>query len=207
MTNPYWASEYILTIGLLLTVLFSWSGWTSSHRARPRIRLGCVVLRGLAGLALVLLALNPGRWVYPSADAMPSWYFLTDHSRSMAEKDAGERSRWDEACRQVDQLASKLPAEIPVRHEVFADRRQPLRSRADLTAVTPQGNASDITGSLAAILRSHMSTPEAIGGIVLTTDGIQVPAAGTNEVTGLALALDVPVYGVCLGGGCCHPRP
>ncbi|MDT8391437.1 MAG: hypothetical protein RRC34_13115 [Lentisphaeria bacterium] len=200
MTNPYWAHEYVLTIGVALTLLSGWSGWVSSHRASSRIRVGCVGLRMLGGTALTLLALNPGRWDYPAAESLPAWYFLTDRSRSMAEKDCGGRSRWDEACRRVGDLAAELPEEMPVRAEVFADRRGPLKGIDNLAEITPTGTSSDITGSLAAILRSHLSTPDAIGGIVLATDGIQVPATGSDDVTRLALALDVPVYAVCLGG-------
>jgi len=205
MTNSYWATEYVLTVGLGLTVLFAWLGWTSSRQATTGTRVVCAALRGMAAVGLVLLALNPGKWQQPASESLPTWHFLADGSRSMAEKDCNGVSRRDAALRRISWYIDELPAKVPAEVETFADVRTRVPSLDELEKIAPDGTASDILGAVGAILRAHMSAPGALGGIVLASDGIQVPGGNVQEVAGLALALDVPIFAACTGGDVAVP--
>lgn len=198
--NPVWPLEYVVLAGAAFGLFLCVAGWRSSQRAAAAIRVTCLALRATVALALLAMALNLGRWWHPPAAETPEWVFLLDTSRSMADRDGGGRTRVERAAQRILALRKALPEGTPSRLEAFSDIRQSLPPGQKPAEIAAEGASSNILGTVLGVLRGASGDPGRLAGIVVASDGIQLPSHDLADVVGTALAMNVPLYGVCVGG-------
>jgi len=198
--NPLLPMEHLIVLlaaflagGLLLA-------WRSSDRLPQRLRLMAFACRGVALLALAVIALNVGEWRKPEADVKPRWSVMLDRSASMATADMDGESRWSAACR----LAAQLEKEAGERRDLdilaFSDNAEGSRLTAQaVAAAVPDGRATEVGRSLEAVTGAGAAGGKPVG-IILLTDGRQTSREADPVQAGLrARAQDAPVLAVPFG--------
>jgi hypothetical protein len=160
-----------------------------------------VVVRLLGVAALLLIALNPGLWQRHLDETTGEWALLLDRSASMAAKDGGGdgQTRWQQAVSLARQaIADPSVAKIAALY-TFADTTTRIDSDA-LGKTSPDGTASDIITACRDLLNRYRADGRLLTGILLLSDGRQVPTADAASMTALARARETPIHTVTLGG-------
>jgi hypothetical protein len=188
---------------LLAAAILPFSGilaWRSSRLCTLRRRLVIVAARLLGVSGLLLLALNPGTWRRHLETIQGQWALLLDQSASMATPDAGDgQARWTEA-RRLARLALEVPgAKTTAAVFTVADTLNRIASDA-IDTVQPNGPATRITDACRRLLERYQAEGRTLTGILLLSDGRQVPPADPVDVAALARARQVPIHTVTLGG-------
>jgi len=188
---------------LLAVGILPFSGilaWRSSRLCTLRRRLVIVAARLLGVACLLLLALNPGYWQRHLETLQGEWALLLDYSTSMATPDAGNgQARWTEA-RRLARLALEVPdAKTTAAVFTVADTLNRVSPDA-IDTVQPDGSATRITDACRRLLERYHAEGRTLTGILLLSDGRQVPPADPVDVAALARARQVPIHTVTLGG-------
>lgn len=197
--NPILPIEELLLIFLPLAALGVWTSWRSSTRApRPR-RVALLCLRVLGIGALFVIALNPGRWSHLGEEEIKEWTVLIDSSASMATKDVAGESRHGAALELARKLAEKETGEAPVRFHSFADKLSEAIEPDQLAEQKPDGEKTDVAQSLDELFEQYSARAKPLAGVVMLTDGRQVPDRAMEAVAMRARAGASPVYPLVLG--------
>jgi hypothetical protein len=195
--NPILPLEQLSLVFVLVAGLVGWSGWRSAQRLRGGLRGILLGLRWAALAALAVIALNPGHWQVSRSEAGREWAVLLDSSVSMDTADVEGGTRWTHACGIAQRL--RAPEGQTLRFFTFAAGAQPVPAPAKLEAEACRGEQTDIVGALAQVAERYRSSGQHLGGIVVLSDGRQVPARGYEEVAMELRAGRSPVYPVVLG--------
>lgn len=195
--NPILPLEQLALVFVLVAGLVGWSGWRSAHRLRGRLRSTLLGLRWAALAALAVIALNPGHWQVSRSEDGREWAVLLDSSASMATADAAGGTRWTRATGIARGL--RAPEGQTLRFFNFAAGAQPVPAPAELAADACRGEQTDIVGALGQVAERYRSSGQRLGGIVMLTDGRQIPARAYEEVAMEVRASRSPVYPVVLG--------
>lgn len=200
LIQPIWPVEYVVLVTGLLILLSGVSAWRSSAGLAPPQRMVIVGLRVLAVLIVGLTVLNPGRWVYPRAEPTTALPILLDTSRSMAEADVDGRSRYRAARAFAGELFQSVPDSLDPALFLIGDKAVAVEESALGDDRQPNAGASDIVGAVQSVLSRHSAAPERLERLLVISDGIQLPPGDPDAAIRAALALDVPVDTLCLGG-------
>jgi uncharacterized membrane protein len=182
---PLWGG--LLVAVLVIAVLVR--AWRHTAVLSRGQRAALVALRTIAFLLVGFCLLRPVI-IEPSARISNAVVpILVDASRSMRLSDADGASRFDAAKRIVrDQLVPALDPSFNV--EVLAMRDG--LSAQPLDRVTPDADASDLRGALAAVGERYRG--QQVAGIVLVTDGAETATESSTSLTG-----GPPVFTVGVG--------
>jgi len=203
--NPLLPLNYALLLGTALLLLGAFSAWRSADRARPATRMLVTGLRLLGIAGLILLLCNPGSWHRPRGSHAPRWTILLDRSLSMDTEDVAERSRWQAAVALTKKTMRQSGGPEAVDCATFGEQLTTV-PLAELPDTTPTADASDATGALRELLARHAAAPEGLAGILLLSDGAQLPISDPKPVARQARALGVPIWAVPLGGEVVPPN-
>jgi len=185
--NPLLPIECLFLGGIAALTIAGVLAWRSSERCTRQRRLLIVAARLLGVAALLLIALNPGRWERHLEESTGEWALLLDRSASMAAKDGGEdgQTRWQHAVTLARQsLADPSLAQSAALY-TFANTTTRINSDA-LEKTSPDGAASDITTACRDLLNRYRADGRLLTGILLLSDGRQVPPADAASMTALA---------------------
>ena len=195
--NPILPIEQLALLFLLLTGVAAWSAWRSSRSCGKALRWLLMALRLAALATLAVIALDPGRWKVFRTEEPGEWAVLLDSSASMATRDPGGTTRWAQATKIAGRLgATDDPA---LRFFTFDSELHPLVSPKELAADTCRGSQTDIVGALGRLVERYHSSGRRLRGIVVLTDGRQIPSRPVEEVATEIRAAGSPVFPVILG--------
>lgn len=197
--HPFWPPEYVALAGVLLAVLALGAAARSTAHLPTAMRATIGGLRLAAVLGVVMVALNPGRWVRPDRAEAPEWRVLLDASRSMAQEDVDGRTRFDAAQEFADSLSDRAPDGVAVRISSFADALAPDAKDVQRDEI-PDGSGSNLVGALRETVEDFSARPGRLDRVLIASDGIQTPPAKPDRAIRKALAMGVPVDTLCLGG-------
>ena len=124
-----------------------------------------IALRAAVFLLLLVFLLRPIVMRPPAQTGDAVVPIVIDASRSMAIKDAGARSRLEAAVAAASRLVPALRGHFSPEVVRAGDSVAP----ADLDSLTPDGNRSDLRGTIAAVLDRYRG--HRVAGIVLMSDG------------------------------------
>lgn len=199
--NPIIPIELLVLAGAGCLLASGLAAWRSSVKCAP-VRRATITAARLLGIAfLLLIAFNPGRWNPRTEQAAGEWALLLDQSASMAAADAdgGPQTRWAKA---------KALAELALKDDTraasaalytFADRVTPA-SLSSLAQQPPDGPASDVAGACRDLLTRYRTMGRTLTGILLISDGRQLPSTDPTGVAALARARETPIHALSIGG-------
>ncbi len=198
--NPIIPLAWIVLLAAGILPFSAILAWRSSRLCTLRRRIVITAARLLGVGCLMLLALNPGTWRRHLETIQGEWALLLDHSASMATPDAGDgQARWTEA-RRLARLALDVPgAKETAAVFTMADTLNRVSPDA-IDTVQPNGPATRITDACRRLLERYHAEGRTLTGILLLSDGRQVPPADPVDVAALARARQVPIHTVTLGG-------
>ena len=197
--NPLFRADYLLFAGILFVSSAAGLAWLAARRSPRPLRFGLAALRAAAASLLVLVALNPGRWVSPPVDGRPFAAVLLDRSASMDVPDVEGASRWAAARDAVLSARSRLPDPSLVRLFSFDSSLREI-DPPSLPAIAPDGPATDIFGAGQALLNRFASDASRLSGVLFLSDGRQTAPSGRADLAIRARAAGIPVSAVPLGG-------
>ncbi len=179
ISSPLWLS---LAVGA--AALLAWYTIDCARRMGRRAAVRIALLMGL-GLALPLVILLNPTWHdrVPPPEGKPLLTLLVDTSASMATADgsesqaadsdadpaAGSATRFDQARRIAQSLATKLADRYEVQLRTFASSAAAVEA-PQLADIQPDGQFTDLAGGIAGLLENDRPQGQAI---VLVSDGIQ----------------------------------
>ena len=195
--NPILPLDQLVLLFLLLAGVGIWSAWRSSQQCRPALRWLLLTLRLAALTTLLVIALNPGEWKVFRDEETSEWAVLLDSSASMATRDVGGSTRWTQAARIAGRLdATKDPT---LKFFTFDSELQPVASPKELAADACRGSQTDLVGALGRLVERYHSSGKRLRGIVVLTDGRQIPSRPADDVAMEIRATHSPVYPVIMG--------
>lgn len=197
--NPLFRTDYLLFWSLMVIALGAGLAWRSTQRARRPLRVGIVLLRGLALALLALIALNPGRWVSPPAEGRPFAAALLDQSASMATPDMEGDSRWNVARGQILAAQAALPDPDSLRLFTFGDTLREVDPQT-LRTLAPDAESTDIHGAGQALLNRFAAQEARLSGILILSDGRQTTPPVRTDLASRAQAAGIPISVLPLGG-------
>lgn len=203
--NPYYSLPLTIGLGLMLILIMLWLSWQATPLLSLPRRGMLLVLRTLGALTLLLLFLNPGKWVQPIAEHESGWQVLIDQSASMAEPDArtksnAEATRWEHALALQEEFQSAaIQADFPIETRTFGGRLNAAVS--DLTTLTPDQDASQLALSTRTLLDTRGSGGFPVAGVLVLSDGRQTTRAPIDPILlSTARAHATPIHTFTLGG-------
>lgn len=196
--NPFLPVEYIVFLFVAVAALSTYTELRSSRKASPKIRMSITVLRFLALATLAVIALNPSKWHLSRKKPESELAVLLDTSESMKVKDVNAKSRFIYA----SDIARKIAKSVDnVRIYPFSDSLSPpLSSEKDLTALKPEGTATNISKSGSGLLKEFSGNGKKLGGIVILSDGRETSGIAKKHFPIMARSRNIPLYGICAGG-------
>ncbi len=198
--NPLIAIEWLVLGGAAGLALAGAMAWRSSGKCTWCRRMVITGARVLGVGALLVMALNPGRWDRYLEESQGEWALLLDRSASMAAADAGDgRTRWGQAVA----LTRRALADASVAQDaaLYAFAESTMRLGLDeLGQIAPDGAASDITAACSGLLNRYRADGRLLTGILLLSDGRQVPPGDAAALAALARARETPIHTLTLGG-------
>ena len=198
--NPVLPISFLIPLILVIMSAAAWMSWRSTDAVSGGIRKVLIVLRMLALLMLAIFLINPGEWKAVEDQAQKVWAVMVDRSESMSVKDQTEdqRSRMDQAMslqEQISEMASD--AGVDVRYYSYDDTLQQVEQDSELE---PSGQASDLTTAADDLLTQLSAQGEMLSGVLVMSDGRQTMTPRHSNFEMRAQALNVPFYGVAIGG-------
>ncbi len=196
----------ILTIVALLLALAWWVGrGGESGEVSPSQRRWLHVLRMLGLLILLLGIIRPA---YIRTDRLPTaatLAVLVDSSRSMTLQANAKQTRWEvegEVWGKLEPAFRDAGELVEPRIYLYDQdvRLAVLDEMRDMFRKSPEGNSTDLSGSLANVLRESSGRP--LAAVVLMGDGTQTATSGGPAAAATArslAALDVPLWTVPIG--------
>lgn len=205
--NPILSIELLLPLLAAVVAGMLVFGWRSSATLNPGRRYALLALRLAGAAGLVLLALNPGRWVAPVERADSDWALLIDRSASMATADVDGHERWAAALQLAARASSLGDDAARVRVFSFAGGldEQAASLEAVRSRVKPDGEATDIIQALDELFARYQARQRSLAGVLVLSDGRQPVSRPLDDVARQARALAAPVYTVALGGPVATP--
>ena len=199
--DPVLPGPIIVLLGVLLVLVTVRVYWRVGFSIGWRRNLSLLVFR-IAGTALVLaLLLQPSRRVtLPPPDTERVTLIGVDSSRSMNQRDAGDKTRFDAAKDLLLEAGALAPngtsANARLRWFQFSDDARPLQ--ASLLDLVPEGTTTRFHKSVSTML-SLPDANEAPNALILLTDGHDFEMVNPVK-TGTAERLrQAPIFAVALG--------
>lgn len=189
----------LLALALGIAAWFSWRGSAGLHGAR---RTGILVLRMTGLLALTALLLNPGKWVRPLEQRERPWLVLLDRSASMS-RPLDDKTTRHELASSLAATARKTAedAKVPLRVQPFDTSAGPVLDPS-AAMPSPEGQGTDLTGSLKRITEEAAATGDSFASILVLSDGRQTVEPSPAALEALALRLrsrETPLHVVAVG--------
>ena len=195
--NPVLPVEPLALVFLLLAAVTVWSAWRSSQQCGATLRWTLLALRLTALATLLAIALNPGWWKVLRSEEASEWAVLLDSSASMATRDAGGTTRWTQAVRMANRLGAIKERDL--RFFRFDSELHALSSPKELGADDCRGSQTDLVGALAQLAERGRSSGKRLAGVVVLSDGRQIPPRPVEDVALELRATRSPVYPVVMG--------
>jgi len=196
--NPLIPIEQLVLLFALLAAWGGWSGWQSARRCAGWARYAVPALRVTAIGALALVAANPGRWQAQRDDRSREWAVLLDDSGSMNTPDVAGGSRRARAVKLAGE-AERAGKDVELKLFRFDADLHPAKSAAEFAPTSAQGKSTDIMGAGQRLLDRYQAAGKPPAGIILLTDGRQVPPRPTDAFATRARTMNCPVYPLVLG--------
>ncbi len=194
--NPLLPVEQLVVLFVLVAGVVGWAGWRSAQRLGAGLRWALLLLRVAVLGALLAIALNPGRWQVASSEEGREWAVLVDASASMATAEAGG-TRWTQAAKVAQRL--RVPEGLSLRYFTFDTELRALGAAAELSAGEGRGERTDVVGALGQLAERYRSAGTRLAGVVLLSDGRQIPARPFETVATELRANRSPVFPVVFG--------
>jgi uncharacterized membrane protein len=152
-------------------------------------------LRVAAIVLIVLLLFRPVLSYQSRLSEKPALIFAIDASSSMSiADDASGVTRFNQARGKLEKWCEQLKGDFRLSLIAFAERAAPLRSPADLPALSPDGKATSLARALQAA--AGQFSPAEMAGVILLSDGINNSAGNPLEA---ARKIGLPVHAVGVG--------
>lgn len=199
--NPLIPMEWLCLAAIAALAVAAALAWRSSGRCTRQRRLLMTAARLLGVGTLFLIALNPGHWQRHLEEKTGEWALLLDQSASMSATDGDDsgQTRWRKAvslARQV--LADPALAQSAALYTVAGTATR--MDIGDLETTIPDGTASDIASACRDLLNRYRADGRLLTGILLLSDGQQVPLTDAASLTALARARETPIHTLTIGG-------
>ena len=191
---PWWLVLPATGLGLLAVILF----YRRVSSTVPKRYLALLVgLRTAAMIALCLCLFRPVIAYERGAIERSHLVFLVDTSRSMSVHDfPGQPSRFERVSNVLLErggMVSRLEKHFTLHWHAFDEHAQPLKDRAGLGILTPNGDGTD---PLASAKDALVDVDKGdVGGVILLTDGVITTEARPAQFVGMG----VPIYAVGVG--------
>ncbi|MEM7697838.1 MAG: vWA domain-containing protein [Verrucomicrobiota bacterium] len=202
--NPTASTPHLVLLALVIAAAVVWLSWRGTITLPIAKRVLVAACRALIVACLLLLALNPGRWVEEREETSHFWTVLVDRSLSMKTEDpladSGEQgpSRWERAISHAGTIA-ELAEAGPVEIYPFSDDLG--RADRDLEAVGPDGLSTDLASAADSLLTLARNRPDRFHGTIVLTDGRQTdPAREIERVALRSRAMEAPFLILPIGG-------
>jgi len=195
--NPVIPIENLILFTAILSAAAVWLAWKSAAAVSLPKRTLLTFLRLVGVLLLAVAAFNPGHRAVKHDENRSVWALMVDNSESMLTKDVDNRSRLDAAKRLAQDALAASDDAAAVRKAAFSDRLQSVGAGYKEQAAA--GGATDVAGSGRTLLAEYAGTRN-LRGILMLSDGRQVAATESDAFVMHALAQNVPLYAVVLGG-------
>lgn len=196
--NPLIPIEQLALLFALLATWGTWSAWRSAQRCAGGGRYLIPALRLTTILALAIVAANPGRWQAQRDHQAREWVVLLDGSGSMRTRDVANDSRWARAVRIASDVERANQA-AELKFFRFDSDLHPAASAKELAGPGSQALGTDIAGNGLKLLDRFQAAGKRPLGLILLTDGRQVPPRPWNDFTIKARTMNSPVYPLMLG--------
>jgi len=199
--DPVLPGPIIALLGVLLVLVTVRVYWRVGFSIGWRRNLSLLVFR-IAGTALVLaLLLQPSRRVtLPPPDTERVTLIGVDSSRSMNQRDAGDKTRFDAAKDLLLEAGALAPngtsANARLRWFQFSDDARPLQ--ASLLDLVPEGTTTRFHKSVSTML-SLPDANEAPNALILLTDGHDFEMVNPVKTGTAARLRQAPIFAVALG--------
>jgi hypothetical protein len=193
--NPVLGLPEAVSLGLVFFIAGLWLAIRAAGEARSGLRASLVLLRTLGLAALVLVWLNPGRWIDESHDTRRDWLVLLDRSRSMQAEHAPNVTRWQAGTAAATRLQKHTGDQGAVRLRTFSTQLED--EIPDPSTLAPDGTATDFSRTITTAL-DQRATP--LAGIVIISDGRATSRARLDELALRARGRGVPIHTVPLVG-------
>ena len=199
--DPVLPGPIIVLLGVLLVLVTVRVYWRVGFSIGWRRNLSLLVFR-IAGTALVLaLLLQPSRRVtLPPPDTERVTLIGVDSSRSMNQRDAGDKTRFDAAKDLLLEAGALAPngtsANARLRWFQFSDDARPLQ--ASLLDLVPEGTTTRFHKSVSTML-SLPDANEAPNALILLTDGHDFEMVNPVKTGTAARLRQAPIFAVALG--------
>lgn len=193
--DPIIALPEAMALAVAFIVAAMWLAWRGVAAARRPVRTPLLGLRA-AGLAIVVVIwLNPGRWLEESENTKRDWLVLLDRSASMQAEHAEKISRWQAGAAVANRLRKASGARGEVRVRTFSSQLE--QAASGLAPVVPDGSATDLARALASALDDR-ATP--LAGAIVLSDGRLTARGKIEELALRARGRGLVIHAVPLGG-------
>lgn len=200
--NPLLSIDYLVIIACLLLGVTGFLCWRASAALGWFYRSLLTLLRLCAMAGVILILCNPGHWNKIETNKT-ELAVLLDRSASMAVKDNGKSSRWDEICSAVNTAAGNHEkGKAAIKIYTFSDKLERVLTLSELKRqkLLPDGKSTDINLACASVLDYSKAAGTDLRGILICSDGRQVgPDCGQDFISD-ARARSIPIYACPVGG-------
>ena len=200
--NPLISIDYLVIIACLLLGGTGFMCWRASAAMSVFYRVLLTLLRLCAMAGIILILCNPGHWNKLETNKT-ELAVLLDRSASMAVKDNGKNSRWDEICRAVsDAAGTQEKGKATVKIYTFSDKLERALTLQELKQLKmlPDGKSTDINLACASVLDYSKASGADLRGILVCSDGRQVGTEQGQDFISDARARNIPIYAYAVGG-------